>query len=430
MNIAGRRLGRLVNPRQAELGAFARRSTQVVFVSALVGVVTGLGVALFERVVVDVLLAWLERLPVWLIAGVPGVGLLITAFALRILGGGASPATADEYLRAFHDREVRLSPRALAGRLAAALATLGFGGAMGLEGPSLYLGATVGAETQRRLPRVFRDADRRLLMTAGAAAGVAAIFKAPATGAVFAIEVPYQDDLARRVLLPALVAAATGYLAFVAVNGTERLFPVAGDPAFNMRDLAGAAALGVAAGFAARVFALVIRRAKAVSQQQHPLVAALIAGAILAGLLAVARLTTGESLTFGPGYDTITWALDPTHAVWLVVLVLVLRCAATAATVGGGGTGGLFIPLVVAGVLTGRAVGGAVHGLDNSLFIVVGAAAFLGAGYRVPLAAVVFVAETTGQPGFIVPGLLAAVAAELVMGRSSVTTYQAVPAPG
>ena len=57
----------------------------------------------------------------------------------------------------------------------------------------------------------------------------------------------------------------------------------------------------------------------------------------------------------------------------------------------------------------------------------VGVAAFLGAGYRVPLAGVMFVAETTGQPGFVVPGLLAAVAAELVMGASSVTPYQRSP---
>jgi CIC family chloride channel protein len=59
---------------------------------------------------------------------------------------------------------------------------------------------------------------------------------------------------------------------------------------------------------------------------------------------------------------------------------------------------------------------------------VIGVAAFLGAGYRVPLAAVMFVAETTGRPSFVVPGLLAAVAAELMMGSSSVTEYQVDPA--
>jgi len=103
----------------------------------------------------------------------------------------------------------------------------------------------------------------------------------------------------------------------------------------------------------------------------------------LALLSTAGRFLTGESLVLGPGYSVIAWALEPTHAVWLVLVVLWLRCLATAATVAGGGAGGLFIPLVVAGALMGRAVGGAFHALDTSLFV-----------------------------------------AELVMGRTSVTTYQ------
>jgi CIC family chloride channel protein len=89
--------------------------------------------------------------------------------------------------------------------------------------------------------------------------------------------------------------------------------------------------------------------------------------------------------------------------------------------------GGLFIPLVVAGALVGSTIGGFVDGGEMLLFVVIGVAAFLGAGYRVPLAAVMFVAETTGRPSFVVPGLLAAVAAELVMGSASVTPYQRAP---
>ena len=113
---------------------------------------------------------------------------------------------------------------------------------------------------------------------------------------------------------------------------------------------------------------------------------------------------------------------------WLLLTILVIRCAATAAAVAGGGVGGLFIPLVVAGALTGSAIAGIVNGADLSLFIVIGVAAFLGAGYRVPLAAVMFVAETTGRPSFVVPGLIASVPPSSIMGRSSVTTYQASPA--
>ncbi len=123
------------------------------------------------------------------------------------------------------------------------------------------------------------------------------------------------------------------------------------------------------------------------------------------------------------------WASQPGRSLWILVTILALRCLATSATVAGGGVGGLFIPLVVAGALAGATIGGAVNRGDLELFIVVGVAAFLGAGYRVPLAAVMFVAETTGRASFIVPALLAAVAAELVMARSSVTTLQRPGAP-
>jgi CIC family chloride channel protein len=153
------------------------------------------------------------------------------------------------------------------------------------------------------------------------------------------------------------------------------------------------------------------------------------AGASIAVLFAIGRGLTGQSLVLTPGYTVVTWALDPKHGVALLLAVLVLRCLATGATVAGGGVGGLFVPLVVAGALLGRAFAGALGQLDNSLFLVVGIAAFLGAGYRVPLAAVMFVAETTGRPGFVVPGLIAAVVAELVMGTTSVTPYQVRPKP-
>jgi CIC family chloride channel protein len=415
---------RPLHGRREELQALARRSSQVVPASALVGVATGLAVALFERVVVEDLLAALHRAPVWISALTPALGLAIAGLALRVIGRGATPATADEYLQAFHDPTHELGWRAFAAKLVASVATLGSGAAMGLEGPSLFTGATFGARFQARVPRIFRGADSRVLMVAGAAAGVAAIFKAPATGAVFALEVPYQDDLARRMLLPALVGAASAYLTFVAVNGTEPLFPIVGNPNFDARDLAGAVALGVTAGLCARAFTAAIRRAKQASTGHHPITRITVAGVSLALLFTLGRLLTGESLVWGPGYETITWALDTSHAVWLVLLILLLRCLATASSVGGGGAGGLFVPLVVAGALLGRAVGGAFHALDTSLFVVIGVSAFLGAGYRVPLAAVVFVAEVTGRPGFVVPGLLAAVAAELIMGHHSVTSYQ------
>jgi CIC family chloride channel protein len=419
---------RFPSVRSVDLRELARRSKEVLLLAAVVGALTGLGVAGFDAAVMAGVDA-LDHAPLAVVALLPLAGLAVAALLLRYAGRGASPSTADEYLEAFHDPTRILGPRRIVARMMAGIATLASGAPMGLEGPSLYLGAGIGDVLERRIPRLFAT-HRRTLLVAGAAAGVAAIFKAPATGAVFALEVPYEDDFARHMLGPALVASATSYLVFVAFHGTDALLEVTGRPPFSFKDLTAAIALGLLAGAGARVFAWMLRRAKTISSVGPTWARVTAAGALLATIFVASRVLTGESLTTGPGYATIRWALDPGHGLWVVAAVLVLRCVATAVTVAGGGVGGLFIPLVVAGALTGRLVGGAVDALDSSLFTVVGVAAFLGAGYRVPLAAITFVAEATGRPGFVVPGLLAAVVAELVMGGASVTTYQRRSATG
>ena len=394
MNVASRLLPAR---RRAQLRVIAERSRYLVVLAAVVGAVTGVVVAGFDRLVVDVAFDRIIGLSPWLLAVLPGLGLLVAWTARRWIGGGVSPATADEYLHGFHEPSHELGWRGLAGRMVAAVATLGSGAPMGLEGPSLYAGATIGSNTQRRFRRRFPSADSRTLMVAGAAAGVSAIFKAPATGAVFALEVPYRGDFARRMLLPALVASATGYLTFAAINGTDALFPIEGIPGFSFRDLAGACVVGIAAGIGARLFAWLLRHAKRVPTAPHSILTTLIAGVAVAGLYAIGWALTGESLVLGSGYRILEWVGDPSRSAWLILALLVLRSLATSATVAGGGVGGLFIPLVVAGALTGALVGGAINETDLDLFIVIGVAAFLGAGYRVPLASVMFVAETTGS---------------------------------
>lgn len=403
---------------------FARRSNEVLVLSAVTGAVTGLAVAGFEWVVGEGALATVLGAPLWVQLLVPGLGLALTAASLRWLAGGASPSTSDEYIKNFHDRGHTLQLRPAFGRLVGSAATLGSGGALGFEGPSMYLGSVVGTGLQERFRRSFALSDAKVLMVAGAAAGVAAIFKTPATGAIFALEVPYQDDTAKHMLLPALIGAVTGYVTFVAVNGTEVLFPVEGSPPFGGRELVGAALLGVLAGVAARGFAAAIGWAKRLQVAMRPAIRIPLASVVFAALVAVTHQVFGESLALGGGYDVIDWLRTDQHAWWMVALLLVLRTAATTTTVVGGGASGLFVPLVAGGALIGQLCGAAIDEPTAMLFPVIGVAAFLGAGYRTPLAAVMFVAESTGAPGFIVPGLIATVVAQLFMGTASVSGYQ------
>ena len=135
-----------------ELRSLAARSRQVVFLAAVTGAVTGLAVALFDRVVVDGFLVWILDSTA-LGPGHPPDdrpdGLCPAAALSRPT---SSPATADEYILAFHDPERRLTPRAFVVKVSASLATFAGGGALGLEGPAIFIGSGFGRFIHRRLP--------------------------------------------------------------------------------------------------------------------------------------------------------------------------------------------------------------------------------------------------------------------------------------
>ena len=405
------------------IGELGRQFRFVMLASALLGVLTGLGVVAFDYLVGERLLPFVLDLPVGVYVAAPLVGFLVSYLLVRRAVPSGDHGTTDAYVRAYHQRHSNMPLKDLAGKLAASAATLGFGGAMGFEGPSILIGGTLGsASTSRRFRRWMPTQATRPMIVAGAAAGVAAVFKAPLTGVVFALEVPFQEDLARRALLPALVAAASSYLVFASFLGTEPIMPISGAAPFGMAEVTGMLLLGVACGVLARIGAWSIRLAKGLTLPAWQ--RAVGAGVALAVLAFASVQLFGEPLSLGPGYRTVGWAVEAHRGFWLLVVLFAIRAAATWFAVAGGGVGGLFIPLVVQGAVTGAAVQ-ALVGIGNAtLFPVVGVAAFLGAGYRTPLAGVAFVAEATGQHGFVVPALIAAVAAQVVMGNASFSPYQ------
>jgi CIC family chloride channel protein len=417
-DLEGRRAGFDRASRYAvEMG---RRFHLTLVLSMAIGVLTGLGVAGFDSVVQPAIEALADQ-SLLVIAFVPAVGLVVVN-VLTVLWHDGDTATTDAYVRAYHQRGGALRLSSLWRKTIASAVTLGSGNAFGFEGPSMLIGGTIGSTVDARFASRLRRDDAKVLMVAGAAAGVAAVFKAPLTGVIFALEVPYRSDLARRALLPSLVAAGSAYVTFVAIIGTTPLLPTGGAAPFDLRDLGGGLALGLVCGVLARVGAQAIGRAKSLALPRWWRVAVSAVGMI--ALAPIALWWFDAPLHLGPSYAAIEWAAAPDRTVTVLCGLFAVRAAATWLGVAGGGMGGLFIPLVTQGAIVGSIFEHVVDSPNPHLFPTIAIAAFLGAGYRTPLAGVAFVAEATGEPGFLVPALLAAAAAQLVMGAKSFSAYQ------
>ena len=392
-------------------------------VYAGLGIVIGALVAVLEWITVEVALDAVLRAPIWLQATLPAFGAAVVALILKIRPG-LNSTTSDAYLHSFHSG-TGAEANTLLPKLVASFATIGTGGAVGMEGPAVLTGATLGQSLGDRLPKVMGQRPRLILLVAGAAAGIAAIFKAPATGVLFAMESPYKRDISRHGLIPALVASAASYLTFVAILDDD---PLLNFPSTEVRlqdEIVAALTIGVLAGLVARGLAHVFRWAKHLDDSYGFNVRFASSAVIFAVSLLLAQELVDRPLTLGLGAEMAAdIVLDNKFGFITVMALFGLRVLVTGATLGVGGVGGVFIPLVVQGLLLGRAVEILVGAESTGLYPVIGLAAVLGAAYRTPLAAVVFVAETTGRAEYVIPALIATAISQSLMGEVSVSDGQ------
>jgi CIC family chloride channel protein len=230
------------------------------------------------------------------------------------------------------------------------------------------------------------------------------------SGALLAAE--HEGELNATQVAPALVASATGYLAFIALRGTA---PLLGAPApyqLQARELLWALPLGLACAAGASLFRRLLRFGKHHLRPLSLPVRGLVAGLGLV-LLALpgAWFWPGLPVTQGGGLDLVAHVLRGGTPSSAALAFFALKLMATALTFAGGGVGGTWLPSVTIGACLGAAFD-AWAGLGQpGLFALVGASAFAGAVHRTLLTPVVFLAETTGQAALVVPALVATVAA-------------------
>jgi chloride channel protein, CIC family len=411
---------------------YSRDLHRWLIIAPLLGGATGL----LTTLLVEIILKWLWppilgyylRHPLAMIPGLVA-GFVMAGLLMQYLTPDPNEHSTEEIIHAYHERQGEVKMQAFVPKLLAAIATVGFGGSAALEGPGIYGGGAIGSWLWTKLGKLSRDRrDRRIMLISGAAAGMSAVFRAPLTGIIFALEMPYKDDLAHEALLPSLIASVTAYATMAAFLGAQPLFDFVAGDGYSGGDLLWSAALGVVCGLAAMAFDITFRRLRSFSVRAAiPHWVKMAAGGLLTGVcgLVFVSMFHGQLAPLGPNYEAVPQILQQAHSSAELVAFGVLKLAATLFSLGVGGVSAMFVPLFLTGSAFGTAFAQSVvrtPALD--LYAAVGMAAFLAGGYKTPLTAVIFVAEATGGHAYIVPTLIGAAVAYAVSGEASVAGEQ------
>src|ERR1700722_10468769 len=317
---------------------YARDLRKWLIVAPVIGlttglVITGVVIIILGKVWPPVLSYYLHHH--WSI--VPGLvlGLVATGLIMQFLTPDPNEHSTEEIIRSYHEHEGEVDMRSFVPKLMAAVATAGPGGSAALQGPRIYGGAAIGSWLWPRLRRLhlrLDDRDRRIMLICGAAAGMSAVFRAPLTGIVFALEMPYRDDLAHEALVPSLIASVVSFVTMSSFLGGTPLFNFASATSFAGKDLVWCALLGLIIGLIAMAFVVTFRRARTFFVKwslAHWLKLGI--GGFLTGLcgLIFLHLYKGTLMPIGPNYEAVGEILSKQHSSVELVVFSGLKLAAT-----------------------------------------------------------------------------------------------------
>jgi CIC family chloride channel protein len=342
----------------------------------------------------------------------PAVGGLFVGLFLYFFKDARGHGVA-EVLAAMETRGNRIAPQVSAYTAIASSVTIGSGGSAGPEGPAIQIGAALGSGIGQWFGMPLDEL--RTLLACGAATGLAALYNAPLGGTFFAIEVLLEEIRPQRFALIALSAVAGHYVAtHLIVNQSlvDARFQQVSWQSIPLDLVLGllAAPLGVG-------FLLLLHRIAEFASETHvwpwvrPAIGGLLVG--LVGLFFPRVLGTGE--------DTIRQAILGSLPLALLLIFPLLKLAATAITLGSGGSGGVFTPSLFMGATLGAAYGAVVHAVFPGVgapgaFAMIGMGTVIASAVNAPLTAILIVVELTGDFQLL-PGLVTAVAGSVLLAR-------------
>lgn len=349
-------------------------------------------------------LEWWQRLAVPAVGGL--MAGLVLLFGKRLHRGQSST----DYMEAILIGSGEIPVRATLVKSTAAMFSIASGGSIGREGPLVQLAAVAASWLGRW--RKFSAPQLRLLVACGAASGIASAYNAPIAGSFFVAEI-ILGTIAMESLGPLVVAAVAATLTIRGLSDAHALYRVPDFTLDSLWEIGPYVGLGLLAGTVGPIFLRSLRRAEQVFALTNlPLPARLMLGGLIVGALAV-----WVPEVCGNGYSVVVGILNGQMAWKVLVLVLVCKWIATAASFGSGAPGGVFTPTLFMGATLGYLFGYAVHEVwplgaaDPQAFALVGMGALLAAASHAPIMAIILLFEMTLSYDIIMPLMLCSVVA-------------------
>jgi H+/Cl- antiporter ClcA len=305
---------------------------------------------------------------------------------------------------------------------------IGTGGPFGAEGPIISTGGALGSMIGQLLS--VTASERKTLLAAGAAAGMAAVFGAPVASLVMAVEL-LLFELRPRSLIPVALAtvAATGVR-----YATYGAAPVFAMPSITEPGGSALVTYVIIGGIVGLLSVWVTKAVYAIEDAFEKIPVHWMWWPAIGGL-AAGVIGWIEPRTMGVGYDNIDAIVSGSFTIQMLAIICVLKFAAWAIALGSGTSGGTLAPLFIIGGSFGALLGAGVghlipaFGIDMKIAALVGMAAIFSGSSRALLTAIVFAFETTRQPAALLPllgGCTAAYMVSALIMRNTIMTEKIV----
>jgi len=401
----------------------------IITLSLFIGLLTGLGAVGFRWLIVNSRNFFFGSLPLatsftnlpreWFIPLIPMLGGFLVGPIVYKFSSEARGHGVPEVMSAVALKGGVIRPRVSLAKSVASAICIGSGGSAGREGPIVQIGSAIGST----IGQVFRLSGNRVkvLVGAGAAGGISAVFNAPIAGVIFALEI-ILGDFTIKTFSPVILSSVMASVVSRYFLGNHPAFAVPHYTLISAWEIPMYMLLGLFTGVIAWSFtrSLYFFEDLFDGWKKVPNVTKPAIGGLALGILGYFF-----PQIFADGYEQIGAALHG-EMVWDLLLVLIFaKILATAFTLGSGNSGGIFAPSLFMGAMAGGVFGVLMDYLFPTVtappaaYALVGMGAVVAGATHATITAIIIVFEMTGDYRIILPMMVACVFATLVSMRLS-----------